>query len=90
MVVLGPNITVAAPSAFTVWQEYRRSGDPRLRDRLIFTLAPLVRHAGAATSEDAATGLGAVIRAVDRFAPERHGALEQYAWAQIRAALVAR
>ncbi len=29
--------------AMVLWHEYRRSGDPRLRDRLVLTYAPLVK-----------------------------------------------
>ena len=87
MTVLTPHHPVAAPSAGTVWQEYRRTGDRRLRDRLVFTLAPLVRHAGADTPEQASAGLAALFCAVDAYDPARDGTLEQHAWTQVRAAL---
>ena len=87
MTVLTPHPPVAAPSASVVWQEYRRTGDRRLRDRLVFTLAPLVRHAGAAEPDAAEAGLLALAGAVDAYAPERDGALEHFAWTRVRAAL---
>ena len=87
MSVLTPHPTIAAPSASAVWQELRRSGDPRLRDRLVFTLAPLVRHAGADTPEQASAGLAALFGAVDAYDPARDGTLEQHAWTHVRAAL---
>jgi DNA-directed RNA polymerase specialized sigma subunit len=70
-----------------VWQEYRRTGDVGLRDRLVFTLAPLVRHAGARSAADAQAGLFALLAAVDAFDPARDGALERFAWTSVRAAL---
>ena len=80
-------ITVAAPSPAVVWQQYRRTGDPRTRDRLIFTLAPLVRHAGARTAAEAGAGLHALVDAVETYSPAQHGPIESYAWAAVRAAL---
>ena len=70
-----------------LWREYRRSGDPRVRDRLVFTLAPLVRHAGADDDEAATAGLQALIGAVEAFAPDRDGSIEQFAWSRVRASL---
>ena len=75
------------PTPATLWREYRRSGDARVRDRLVFTLAPLVRHAGADDDAAAAAGLRALVDAVEAFAPERDGTLEQFAWTRIRASL---
>ena len=88
MRVMTPSIPVAAPSPFAVWQEYRRSRDARLRDRLVFTLAPLVRHAGG-TAADAQTGLCALMVAVEEYEPSRHGSLEAFAWGVVRASLSA-
>ena len=78
---------VAAASATAVWQQYRRTGDPRLRDRIVFTLTPLVRHAGARTDEQAALGLRVLAAVVEVYAPQRDGGLELFAWTQVRAAL---
>jgi DNA-directed RNA polymerase specialized sigma subunit len=75
-----PHVTVAAPSPLTVWQQYASTRDPRLRDRLMFTLAPLVRCAGV----DAAAGLAALLRAVETFDPARHGSIERWAWRVVR------
>ena len=77
--VLTP-IRVAAPSCLTVWQQWHATGDLRQRDRLLFTLAPLVRHAGV----DAQAGLTAVLVAVESFDPARHGSLERHAWCAVR------
>jgi DNA-directed RNA polymerase specialized sigma subunit len=83
-----PTLSQATPSA--VWSEYRRTGDVRLRDRLLFTLAPLVRHAGADGPADAEAGLAALMDAIEAFAPDRDGGLERYAWSRVRAALASR
>lgn len=76
------NITVAAPSCHAVWRQYALSRDARLRDRLVFTLAPLVREAGV----DAAFGLSAVLSAVESYDPAVHGSLEGHAWRLVRVA----
>ena len=91
MTVLTPHPTFPAASPTVLWREYRTTGDARLRDRLVFTLAPLVRFAGG-RDDDATTeaGLVALVDAVDAFDPERDGALEPYAWARVRAALASR
>ena len=83
------HLPVAAPSPAVVWQQYRRTGDRRLRDRLIFTLAPLVRHAGATTPEQAQLGLSALLVAVETYSPAQDGPIEAFAWSEVRAALAA-
>lgn len=90
MAATSNTIPVAAPSPAIVWQQYRRTGDLRLRDRLIFTLAPLVRHAGAKTPEDAQLGLSALLIAVESYSPAEDGPIESFAWSEVRAALTAR
>ena len=59
----------------------------RERDRLLFSLAPLVRHAGARTPDEVEAGMAALARAIDDHDPERHGALTSFAWRYVRAAL---
>jgi DNA-directed RNA polymerase specialized sigma subunit len=85
VVTLHPTPLTAAPAS--LFEAYRRTEDARMRDRLVFTLAPLVRHAGAETGEEAAVGLQALLDAVDAYEPERDGPLESFAWARVRAAL---
>jgi hypothetical protein len=76
-----PVVLIAAPSPLTVWQQYAATRDARLRDRLMFTLAPLVRFSGV----DAAVGLAALLWAVETFDPARHGSsLERHAWRVVR------
>ncbi len=86
-VLTPPPTTLPATTPAALWHEYSRTGDARLRDRLVFTLAPLVRHAGAYTDAEAGAGLQALVEAIEDFAPERDGRLERHAWQRIRAAL---
>jgi len=88
MTVLTPPPTpLPATTPMALWHEYHRTGDARLRDRLVFTLAPLVRHAGAIGDAEAGTGLQALVEAIEDFSPQRDGQLERHAWRRIRAAL---
>ncbi len=87
MSVLTPPPTLPAASPAVLWQDYRRTRDTRLRDRLVFTLAPLVRHAGARTDAQAGAGLKALAEAVDAYRPDRDGPLERFAWRRVRAAV---
>jgi RNA polymerase sigma factor FliA len=83
-----PTLPAATPAE--LWSAYRSTGDTRLRDRLVFTLAPLVRHAGASRPGDAEAGLEALMAAIEGFVPDRDGGLERYAWSRVRAALASR
>ena len=89
MSVLTLHPTQATAEPVALWQAYRRTADARVRDRLVFSLAPLVRHAGAEDDKAMATGLNALLDAVDVYVPERHGSLVPFAWARVRAALAA-
>jgi RNA polymerase sigma factor FliA len=90
MTVLTPHPTLPAAPPAVLWREYRRTGDVRLRDRLVFTLTPLVRHAGATGPHDAEAGIEALLEAIEAFVPDRDGGLERYAWSRVRAALASR
>lgn len=90
MSVLTLHPTQATADPLALWQAYRRTADARVRDRLVFSLAPLVRHAGAHDDGDIAVGLEALLDVIDVYAPERHGSLAPFAWARVRAALRAR
>ena len=35
---------MSADEALELWREYRRTGDPRVRDRLVLTFAPIVKY----------------------------------------------
>jgi RNA polymerase sigma factor FliA len=82
----------------TLWQEYRKSGDQALRDRLILTYAPLVKfvagRVGASLpahvdEQDLVSyGLLGLIGAIERFDPSREIKFETFAMARIRGAII--
>lgn len=90
----------AAPSEETLalLREYRRTQDPRLRDRLILTLAPMVKYivyrkiSQISSHFDAddfiSVGVEALIRSIDRFDPERGVALESFVWTRVQGAVI--
>ncbi|MGZ4200813.1 MAG: RNA polymerase sigma factor WhiG, partial [Thermoleophilaceae bacterium] len=67
---------LSADDALALWLEYRRSGDQRLRDRLIMTYAPLVKYivykkirelpARCEVEDFISCGLEALINSIDR------------------------
>ena len=88
----------AADQTQTLWQEYRKSKDPELRDRLILTYAPLVKfvagRVGASLpahvdEQDLVSyGLLGLIGAIERFDPSREIKFETFAMARIRGAII--
>jgi RNA polymerase sigma factor for flagellar operon FliA len=89
---------VAADDTATLWQEYRKSRDQHLRDRLILTYAPLVKfvagRVGASLpshvdEQDLVSyGLLGLIGAIERFDPGREIKFETFAMARIRGAII--
>jgi RNA polymerase sigma factor for flagellar operon FliA len=81
-----------------LWQEYHRTGDRALRDRIVLTFAPLVKYivfkkvrempAHCDVDDFVSCGLEALIQCIDRFDPERGTTLEQYAWTRIHGAVL--
>jgi len=88
----------AADETQTLWQDYRKSGDQLLRDRLILTYAPLVKfvagRVGASLpshvdEQDLVSyGLLGLIGAIERFDPDRAIKFETFAMARIRGAII--
>jgi len=88
----------SAPEVLASWEEYRRSGDTRVRDRLIFTLMPMVRYivhrkiravpAHCEVDDFLSCGLEALIGAIERYDPARGATLEQYAWTRVQGAVL--
>ena len=82
-----------APQVLAIWQEYQRTGDRELRDRLIFMFMPMVRYivyrkvrevpAQCDVEDFLSCGLEALIRSIDRYDPDKGATLEQYAWTRI-------
>ena len=81
-----------------LWQEYRKSRDQHIRDRLILTYAPLVKfvagRVGASLpshvdEQDLVSyGLLGLIGAIERFDPDREIKFETFAMARIRGAII--
>jgi RNA polymerase sigma factor FliA len=88
----------AADPIQTLWQDYRKSKNQELRDRLILTYAPLVKfvagRVGASLpahvdEQDLVSyGLLGLIGAIERFDPSREIKFETFAMARIRGAII--
>ena len=84
--------------AMALWREYNHSRDERLRDRLVLTYAPLVKFivyrkigelpASCEIDDLVSAGLEALIKAIDRYDPEKGATLEQFAWTRIHGAVI--
>ncbi|HEV3046711.1 MAG TPA: sigma-70 family RNA polymerase sigma factor [Solirubrobacteraceae bacterium] len=92
------NTRVSAAQALAIWQEYRRDGDPRIRDRLVFMFTPMVRYIvfrkvrevppECDVEDFLSCGLEALIRSIERYDPARGASLEQYAWTRVQGAVL--
>jgi RNA polymerase sigma factor for flagellar operon FliA len=81
-----------------LWQEYRRTKDRAVRDRLILTYAPLVKFvagrlgSGLPAHVDegdlVSYGLLGLIGAIERYDPDREIKFETYAIARIKGAII--
>jgi RNA polymerase sigma factor FliA len=81
-----------------LWREYKETGDARVRDRLVFSLAPIVKcivyrkvreiPAYREVEDFISCGLEALIRSIDRYDPEKGATLEQFAWTRIHGAVL--
>ena len=89
---------ISASEVLSLWQQYKRTGDLRLRDRLIFTFTPMVRYivyrkvrevpAQCDVEDFLSCGLEALIRSIERYDPEKGATLEQFAWTRIHGAVL--
>ncbi|HLH67231.1 MAG TPA: FliA/WhiG family RNA polymerase sigma factor [Solirubrobacteraceae bacterium] len=89
---------MSAEETLELWLQYRRTGDARLRDRLVLTFAPMVKYivyrkirempARCEVDDFISCGLEALIRSIDRYDPERGATLEQFAWTRIHGAVL--
>src|SRR5579871_5597182 len=89
---------MSADETLALWTEYKRTGDPRLRDRLVLTFAPMVKYivyrkvreipARCEVEDFISCGLEALIRSIDRYDPEKGATLEQFAWTRIHGAVL--
>src|SRR6476646_6256837 len=93
-----PRRWIEAEDAMALWRQYNRSGDERLRDRLVLTYAPLVKFivyrkigelpASCDVDDLVSAGLEALIKAIDRYDPDKGATLEQFAWTRIHGAVI--
>lgn len=89
---------MAAEDTLSLWREYRRTHDQKVRDRLILTYAPLVKYVAgrlgsglpAHVDDDdlVSYGLLGLIGAIERYDPDRDVKFETYAIARIKGAII--
>src|SRR5690242_11617454 len=89
---------LSAQETLSLWQAYKDSGDPKLRDRLVLTFAPMVKYivyrkvreipARCEVEDFISCGLEALIRSIDRYDPAKGATLEQFAWTRIHGAVL--
>src|SRR5918999_452851 len=84
--------------ALALWRRYQANGDPKLRDRLIMTYAPLVKFivyrkirevpSHQEADDYISRGLEALITSIDRYDPSKGATLEQFLWTRIHGAVL--
>jgi RNA polymerase sigma factor FliA len=89
---------MSAQETLELWQDYKRTGDQRTRDRLVLTFAPMVKYivykkareipARCEVEDFISCGLEALIRSIDRYDPNKGATLEQFAWTRIHGAVL--
>jgi RNA polymerase sigma factor FliA len=89
---------VSAAQALALWTEYKRTGSVQVRNRLVMTLAPLVKYivfkkvrelpARCEVEDFISCGLEALITSIDRYDPSKGATLEQFAWTRIHGAVL--
>jgi RNA polymerase sigma factor for flagellar operon FliA len=82
----------------SLWRIYKETGDTSARDRLVFSLAPVVKAivyrkvreipAYREVDDYISCGLEALIKSIDRYDPEKGATLEQFAWTRIHGAVL--
>src|SRR5579862_7544520 len=88
----------SSESVQKLWVQYNKTGDQKLRDRLVLSLAPMVKYivyrkvreipARCEVEDFISCGLEALMRSNDRYAPEKGATLEQFAWTRIHGAVL--
>jgi len=89
---------MSAQETLELWQQYKQTGDARIRDRLVLTFAPMVKYivykkareipARCEVEDFISCGLEALIRSIDRYDPNKGATLEQFAWTRIHGAVL--
>jgi RNA polymerase sigma factor for flagellar operon FliA len=81
-----------------LWQQYKATGDVALRNRLVLTYVPLVKHivykkirelpASCEVDDLISCGIETLIGALDRWDPEKGASLEPFLWTRIHGAVL--
>src|SRR5579863_1480136 len=89
---------MSAHETLELWQQYKQTGDQRVRDRLVLTFAPMVKYIVYKTAREIparcevedfiSCGLEALIRSIDRYVRNKGATLEQFAWTRIHGAVL--
>jgi RNA polymerase sigma factor FliA len=87
-----------ADQSLALWQQYKASGDISLRNRLVLTYVPLVKHivykklrelpASCEVEDLISCGIESLIPAIDRYDPAKGAALEPYLWTRIHGSVL--
>ncbi|MGH2866071.1 MAG: sigma-70 family RNA polymerase sigma factor [Solirubrobacteraceae bacterium] len=89
---------MSQPERVALWRQYREHGDLRARDRLVLSLAPLVKSIVYRKAREipphrevddfVSCGLEALVRSIERYDPARGASLEQFVWKRVHGAVV--
>ena len=81
-----------------LWQQYRQTRDVALRNRLVLTYVPLVKHIvykkirelppSCEVDDLISCGIETLIGVLDRYDPEKGASLEAYLWTRIHGAVL--
>ena len=81
-----------------LWRACKETGDPRSRERLVLTLAPIVKYIvfrkinevppHCDVEDFISAGLEALLQSIDRYDPDKGATLEQFAWVRINGAVI--
>jgi RNA polymerase sigma factor for flagellar operon FliA len=89
---------ISQDALLRLWRMYKETGDTGARDRLVFSLAPVVKAivyrkvreipSYREVDDYLSCGLEALIKSIDRYDPEKGATLEQFAWTRIHGAVL--
>lgn len=81
-----------------LWGRYKATGDRELRDQIVLSYVPLVRHiayrkvrelpAWCEVEDLISSGVEGLIGAIDRYDPSKGATLEQFVWTRIQGAVL--
>jgi RNA polymerase sigma factor FliA len=84
--------------AEALWQQYKETGDIALRNRLVLTYVPLVKHIvykkirelppSCEVDDLISCGIETLIGALDRYDPKKGASLEPYLWTRVHGAVL--